>query len=123
MIQAASAGTWLAERSSAQSAGVTVNATTSEASTAETNASASGAMNWPCTPEMKYTGTNSATTASVANSTGERISSDASRTTVSRGAPLFSRRRRMMFSMSMIASSTSTPIATAKPPIVIAFNV
>ena len=47
------------------------------------NASASGPMNSPCTPEMKYTGTNSATTASVAKITGERISSDASRTTSS----------------------------------------
>ena len=91
------------------------------------NASASGPMNSPCTPEMKYTGTNSATTASVAKITGERISSDASRTTSTRGRGLasdaFSRKRRMMFSTSMIASSTSTPIATAKPPSVIALSV
>ena len=71
--------------SSAPSAGVTVSAVTSDASTAAMNASASGPMNSPCTPEMKYTGTNSATTASVAKITGERISSDASRTTSTRG--------------------------------------
>mgnify|MGYP003340467546 CR=1 FL=1 len=54
-------------------------------------------------------------------------STDASSTTANSERGLasvrFSRNRRKMFSTSMMASSTTTPMATARPPSVIVFNV
>ena len=82
----------------------------------------SGRKNRPSRPWRKSSGTKTTTMRSVANTTDARISLLASKMTCTRGrrsasgsAP-FSRRRRKMFSTSMIASSTSSPIATASPP-------
>jgi ribosome maturation factor RimP len=52
--------------SSAQSAGVEVIATISDAMTAKMNASASGPTNRPCTLEVKSSGRNTAITTVVA---------------------------------------------------------
>ena len=51
--------------SSAQNAGVTVSATSIEASTAMMNVNAIGPMNRPCTPPANNTGKNAKITASV----------------------------------------------------------
>ncbi len=88
---------------------------------------ASGPTKRPCTPEVASTGTNTTSTTSVAYSTGPRISTVASRMTSSRGwgasLAAFCRSRRSVFSIPMIASSTSTPSATAKPPRVMVLSV
>ena len=109
------------------SAGVTVRATTREASTDRMYAIPSGAKSRPATPESVSTGRNTRITANVAYTTALRTSSDASSTTrdAGRGSGRwrFSRRRLTMFSTSMTASSTTSPMAMASPPSVIVFNV
>ena len=76
-------------------------------------------------PARPKTGRNTSTMMTVANTIDDRISSVASRTTTAdgrrsaSGLALFSRRRRTTFSTSMIASSTSAPMAIAMPPSVI----
>ena len=80
---------------------------------------ASGWKKAPDSPLMTRTGEIARTMMRVAKTTALRISSEASRITAAtlRGLPAarFSRRRRMMFSMSTMASSTTSPRAITNP--------
>jgi hypothetical protein len=90
-----------------------------EASMAKTNAAASGSKKDPASPPMKNTGVTASAMISVACQIAGRTSSEASRMMRAVDSVLpaarLSRRRRTMFSTSMMASSTSEPSATAKP--------
>ena len=101
------------------SAGVTVNATTIDASIARMKASASGSKNEPASPPMKNTGITANAMITVACQMAGRTSSEASRimraVDSSLPAARFWRRRRTIFSTSMMASSTTEPRATMKP--------
>ncbi len=110
-------------------AGVTVIATTSDASVAMMNAAASGLKNFPCSPDSNNMGVSTSTTTNVAYTTGARTSTEAACTTSRTAAlsrtfnPWVPRKRLTMFSTPMIASSTTTPSATASPPSVIVLMV
>ena len=112
---------------STASAGVKVSATMSEAKVETIKVAASGAKNRPCKPLKSSTGSSTSATTSVAYSTGARTSSEPSNTTLPRVcSPALGsskRSRRIIFSTSIIASSTITPSATAKPPNVIVLTV
>ena len=101
------------------SAGVTVKATSIDANTARPYEIASGWKNAPDSPPIMNTGIRATTSMSVAYTIALRTSSDASRITgrVDFGDPSRRawRRRRTMFSTSMMASSTTTPTAMTKP--------
>ncbi len=90
-------------------------------------ATPSGAKIFPSTPVILSTGKNTSATTKVAYTTALRTSSDASRITSNVGLGFalarFPRRRRKMFSTSMTASSTTSPIAIASPPSVIVLSV
>ncbi len=91
---------------------------TMETRTAREYDSASGRKNAPVRPSRKSTGTTATTLISVAYVMALRTSTDASRTTrtVLRSPPArFWRSRLTMFSMSMMASSTTTPTAITSP--------
>ena len=85
----------------------------------------SGRKKRPSSPCRNSSGTNTMTMMTVANTTELRISLLAANVTAiigrrsDSGSAAFSRMRRNTFSTSMIASSTSSPIATARPPSVI----
>ena len=104
---------------SGQSAGVTVRATTSDARIARTYASASGRKNEPARPSRKKTGRN--------DEDHDQAGVDDRAADLQRGvehdpegrlrlpAARFRRSRRTMFSTSMIASSTTSPIGDHQP--------
>ena len=102
--------------------GVTVSATTSDANSAVMYAIPSGRSKAPSTPGKKKSGANTSITMIVAKTTEPRISLLASNTTeaTARRSPsgnaAFCLSRRMTFSTSTTASSTSSPIAIANPP-------
>ncbi len=93
----------------------------SEARVAMMNAAASGPKNFPCSPDNSSIGVRTSTTTKVAYTTGALTSMAASNTIsrTGRARSLRPRSRLTMFSTSMIASSTTTPSATARPPRVI----
>jgi hypothetical protein len=74
----------------------------------------------PSTPLKRKIGTKTIKMINVAYTMEVRISTDASKTTWSEGLGAgrsrFSRSRRKMFSTSMMASSTTAPMAMARPP-------
>ena len=94
--------------------------TTSEARIDTMYAMPSGANNRPSTPERANSGRKTMTTTAVPKTIALRISRLASKTTSNAGrgcvARAFCRSLRKIFSTSTIASSTSSPIATAMPP-------
>ena len=98
---------------------MTVRATSREPNVASRNAAAMGAKKLPCNPGNIRIGRNTIPTINVASTIGRRTSIEAFNITASSGVTLRNltacRRRRTMFSTSMIASSTTTPSATARP--------
>ena len=82
----------------------------------------SGVKIRPSRPERKNIGRNTTATISVAYTTELRISVEPLNTTSRIGSGFgdsrFRRNRRNTFSTSMIASSTTSPMAMARPPIV-----
>ncbi len=88
---------------------------------ANTYVNASGRKNEPESPSRKKTGRKTSTTIRLANTTADRTSSEAFKTTQNGGqldAPgsaRLRRNRRTIFSTSMIASSTTSPMAMTRP--------
>ncbi len=108
---------------------MTVTATINDVNTEVTNAIPNGCNKRPSIPLKKNNGINDTIIIKVAIMIELRISTEASRTTVSVDSRsafdflMFSRRRLYTFSTSIIASSTSAPIAIAIPPKLIVFIV
>ena len=100
-------------------AGVTVSATTIDASNARAYDVASGRKNDPDSPSSRKIGVTATISISVAYTIALRTSSEASRMILAVETPLPSRRccrrRRTTFSISMIASSTMSPRAITIP--------
>ena len=90
--------------------GVSRRATTSEKNTAMDAVQPNCTKNLPTTPLMKAVGRNTAISVNVVAMTARPISSAASRAASSGVLPMV--RCRMMFSISTMASSTSTPITS-----------
>ena len=91
--------------------GVSKRATTSEAKIASTAVQPNCLKNRPGIPPMKAVGKNTATSAKVVAMTAMPISSAASMAAANGVLPMT--RWRVMFSISTMASSTSTPITSA----------
>ena len=96
-----------------QRIGVTVSASTSDSSTAAEIVTPNWKKNRPTMPLMNATGRKIATTAIVAASAAKVISRAPSRAASTRDFPIS--RWRTMFSSTMIASSTTMPIASDSP--------
>ena len=92
-------------------------ATSSEISTAIATETPNWRKNCPGTPDMKLTGTNTATIASVVATTAKPISSAASSAAFIGLLPM--RMWRTMFSTSTMASSTRMPTTSDRPSSVI----
>ena len=113
-------------RRSEHRTGVTLSETTSEAMSDMRYAAPSDASNRPSTPGIKNTGRKTMATRTVAYTIEFLTSLDALNMTLVAGSflspALHSRKRRNTFSTSTMASSISSPIATANPPSVMTFT-
>ena len=89
--------------------------------TEATTVTANGRNHSPATPGMKATGTKTATIEKVVAATASPISAVPRRAAVMRSAPRS--RWRTMFSRTTIASSISTPMASASPSRLMKFSV
>ena len=101
--------------------GSSVNETTRLTMTEATTVSAKGRNHCPDTPGMKATGAKTATMASVVAVTARPISRVPTKAAVRRSAPRSM--WRTMFSRTTMASSISTPMASASPSRLMKFSV
>ncbi len=118
--RASSAESLGALRNQYASTGITVSATSSDASSATVTVIANGANNWPIMPPTNAIGRNTATVVSVDAVTAPLTSRTAVRTAWRFSSPYA--RCRLMFSSTTIESSTTRPIAIVSAPSVSRFS-